>query len=330
MTKAADAKAIQDRLQCNHCKAVFTGTLAQALRVVYEGRATYCSDVCRKAFLSDKFSKPIPNRGACAGCGNEFFSRREAKFCGISCYTGSKQFTDMLKDSREKAMTPASIAKRATMARRGEGKPCLECGTDVYRKKSAMNRKYCSKACYRAYMAKRFDRHIANPEAINLPQGYDAFLDQEILRCPIDGCDWHGQWLTIHVNQMHGITADEFKRAAGFNRSSAIVSKGLAVDLQDRAKQGVALLPEYWANANQGFPKWKRTTPSNEAKEHRVKARALAGVGPIRICSGCGCEFQQSTPFGKAMYCSKPCRSAHYSKIEKQKRIDRRNAILKG
>jgi hypothetical protein len=177
-------------------------------------------------------------------------------------------------------------------------------------------------------MAKRFDRHIANPEAINLPQGYDAYLDQETLRCPVDGCDWHGHHLSIHVNQMHGITADELKRAAGFNKSSGLVSKGLAIRLQDRTKQGVAVMPEYWTKENQSFPKWNRTTLSNEAKEHYAKARALAGAGPIRMCFGCGCEFQQSTPFGKSKYCSKQCRSDHYSKIAKQKYIEKRRCMF--
>jgi hypothetical protein len=321
-TKAETAREIQNNLQCNHCKSIFTGTLAQALRLVYEGRSAYCSDICRKAFLSEKFSKPIPNKGACVGCGNEFFSRRDAKFCGMKCYTGSQQFSDMLKDSREKSLSPASVKKRAEKSKKGEDKPCLECGADVYVKKSNIGRKFCSKPCYRSYMAKRFDRHIANPESISLPQGYDAFLDKELLTCPIDGCDWQGHWLSLHLNQMHGITAAEYKRAAGFNKGSAIVSRPMAMSLHERGLQGVALDSKYWSEKGVSQPKWVSQVFTKEGSEHSAKSRALAGHGPTRCCTGCGQDFVQSTPFGKSMFCTKDCRGIFYAAKEKLKRIN--------
>jgi hypothetical protein len=50
----------------------------------------------------------------------------------------------MLADARNNSMTPHSVEKRAESQRRGEGKPCLECGEHVYVKKSEKTKKYCS------------------------------------------------------------------------------------------------------------------------------------------------------------------------------------------
>jgi len=37
-------------------------------------------------------------------------------------------------------------------------------------------------------------------------------------------------------------------------------------------------------------------------------------VGCLRFCIGCGVEFNQSSIFGKALYCSKRCRADTYNK----------------
>lgn len=315
-SKAEQARSIQGSLTCNHCKCTFAGTARQVKSVVYEGKNTYCSSACRYSFIREKFSIPMPNRGACGGCGEEFYSRREAKFCGMKCYTGSTQFTDMLADSRAKFTTPEIIAKRAASQLRGEGKPCLECGSNVYVKKSELKKKFCSKGCYRSYMAKRFDRQIASPDQMTLPQGYDAFLDRNELNCLITGCDWTGKHLSVHMNAAHGIRADDFKRAAGFNKSTGVVSKDSAQALRERSLQGVALDCTAWGTAESMTAMNNRIKyNSTEGSEHRAKARALAGNGPSRTCSGCGCVFTQSTPFGKTLYCTKECRADAYSKI---------------
>lgn len=318
MTKAEQARQIQDKLTCGHCRCTFAGTSKQAQRVVYEGKQAYCSDACRTAAIREKLSKPAPNRGACNGCGNEFFSKREAKFCGMKCYTGSALFTGLLAEAREKAMTPWAIQRRAEMARRGEGRPCLECGQDVYVKKSEKSKKYCSVVCYRSYMAKRFDRQIASPEQMALPQGYDAFLDREMLNCLVEGCGWAGKHLSVHMNAAHGVPADEFKRAAGFSKSTGVISKDVAQALRAREKQGVALVPEMWGR--EAFTSAGTVVYcSLEAKEHRAKGAALlrSQPGPLRVCTGCGCEFVQSTPCGRAIYCSVQCRSKTYSEKKK-------------
>lgn len=306
-------KAKRVELKCGHCSSVFIGSYAQDYNQRTNGTTPCCSTICRQALLRSKFSTPVPNRGPCLGCGDSFSSRREAKFCGIKCYTGSQQFTDMLAAARAESLSPYSVQKRAEGLRRGEGKPCLECGVDVYMKKSEKSKKYCSKPCYRAYMAKRFDRHIANPETLQLPQGYDAFLDRDELPCLVDGCGWVGRHLSMHVNQMHGIQADDFKRAAGFNRSTGVISRSLAEVLRDRPHQGGALDA---AAAFAGFERtvFPREYQSLEGAEHRTKSRLLSGPGPVGCCKECGGTFQQKTVCGRQLYCSVKCRSDNYKR----------------
>ena len=309
-------------LTCGHCGASFDGGYKQHYRQTHDKTPCYCSDVCRYAALRSKFSTPVPSRGPCQGCGQEMHSRRETKFCGMKCYTGSKQFTEMLAESRAKANRPESIASRAERAKRGEEHPCLECGTDVYIKKSQKTKKFCSRVCYRSYMAKRFDRYMANPETLSLPQGYDGFLDREELPCLVAGCGWVGRHLSTHANQVHGIKAHELKRAAGFNLSTGLVSRPLAVLLQNRPLRGVAITDQWQSVESRPIEQPDvRNYISLEGREHRAKARALLlkTGGPTRICVGCGTTFEQSTIFGHAKYCSKTCRNKTYAR----KKVDR-------
>jgi endogenous inhibitor of DNA gyrase (YacG/DUF329 family) len=235
----------------------------------------------------------------------------------------------MSREATKRALSPESRAKQAQTARDNAKLkigpdikhylPCIECGKDTYQKPSTP-RKFCSKPCYRSYMAKRFDRWIANPEGMALPQCYDEFLDREELTCIVEGCGWQGRHLSVHVNQAHGIRAQEFKRAAGFNLNTGLVSKPLAQLLSERPNQGVALSnPDHKENqkhavkvAQEGMRYY-----SMEAKEHQCKAHSLLVPGPIRNCRGCGIEFRQNTQFGRAVYCSKDCRKVHYSAIAK-------------
>jgi len=222
---------IKESLTCGHCSAVFIGSDSQARKVKYEQRTVYCSDTCMHAAIGAKLRKPIPNQGPCGTCGQEFFSRTSKQFCNIKCYTKSNLFTEMLEKSREKSMSPESIEKRAAAARKGENVQCIECGEEFYQKREGNSRpakKYCNTICYRSYMAKRFDRWIANPQVMALPQCYDEFLDREDLDCIVDGCNWRGKHLSLHINNTHGIEAKQFKRAAGFNLNSGLVSKDLS------------------------------------------------------------------------------------------------------
>lgn len=211
--------------------------------------------------------------------------------------------------------------------RRGQDVDCLECGQSFYQKpacKTARAKKFCCRVCYRSYAAKRFDRYVANPESMALPQCYDEFLDRDELRCLIEGCDWHGLHLSIHMNQTHGIRADELKRAAGFNLGTGVVARPLAERLQARSLRGVGVLRDLdaWMLGQavlqqKGYIRYK----SLEGREHQYKARALlSGPGPERQCKGCGKVFQQTSVFGRTLYCTFQCRDYHYAQVRREER----------
>lgn len=314
----AEIEAIRLQLPCGHCGCKFEGTPSQARHFKYDKRICYCSEACRLAGFRSKTCTPIPNRGPCKTCGKAFFSRSAKVYCGIKCYVASDQFRAMQRENMEKrTKTPEALAKLAATLRTGTSVPCLECGVEFYRKPSLKSKKFCRTICYRSYMAKRFDRWIANPESLALPECYDEFLDKQELKCIVGDCDWSGSHLSLHVNQAHGLKAADFKRAAGFNIHSGIIARPLAELLQARPLQGVATEPVFHGG---GFPTAATSGyRSKEATEHRRKARSLLGLGPIRTCQGCGIEFRQSTPMGRKLYHSIECRDAEYSRRLKQR-----------
>jgi hypothetical protein len=166
-------------------------------------------------------------------------------------------------------------------------------------------------------MTKRFDRFIANPQGMALPQCYDEFLDKTELSCPFDNCNWVGKHLSLHVNQTHGVNALNFKRAMGFNLSTGVISKDLAEDLRKRDLVGVAM-QQYDTPLEKAKNKISNIVKyvSLESIEHQKKSRfvLMSEVGCLRVCIGCGVEFNQSSIFGKALYCSKRCRADTYNK----------------
>ena len=329
----AELEVIRDNLECGHCGSRFKGSDSQARKVKYEKQAVYCSATCRTAASSKKAREQAVREGKklrkgvlsgpCKTCGKLFESRIDKMFCSLDCYTKSAQFKTMVAENLKKAGSLESIQRRAQAAKLGQCVPCLECGTEFYQKRPSKGRaarKFCDTACYRSYLAKRFDRWVANPEGMALPQCYDEFLDREELACVVDGCDWHGQHLTLHMNQAHGVRADEFKRAAGFNLSTGVIAKPLAVALRERDLLGVAVNMDdadraaALALSQEALAANPIRYRSLEGREHAKKARAMLGAGPQRTCDGCGTLFQQSTPMGKAKYCSLECRDNAYAK----------------
>lgn len=324
----AELIALRDSLTCGHCGCTFKGSDSQAWKVKYEKRDVYCSDICRKAGVGKKVMKPIPNRGPCPTCKNTFFSRTAKIFCSLKCYNDSPEFKEQARRNMQLSRRPESKARMIAKLRKGEVIKCLECEKEIYKKRNLKSKKYCSQVCYRAYMAKRFDRWIANPEGLALPQCYDEFLDKEELDCIIDGCDWRGKHLSLHVNQTHGVQAREFKRAAGFNLQSGIVSKTLAITLSDREKHGLGNLtrdeivalrknkPKEESKGN--YVKYR----SLECQEHLIKSRAIMAAeaelgianGPMRICEGCGVTFQQKHRVGRKKFCTILCREETYAR----------------
>lgn len=160
----------------------------------------------------------------CPVCGIQFGSAVKKTYCSLKCYRSSPQLKAILQANNDKKKTGAVLV-------------CVECGASVYRNSFRINRgeECCSRVCKFSYLAKRFDRYIATPESIALPQGYDEFLSKDELPCLVDGCEWVGAQLSLHMNFIHGVTAEELKLIAGFNKTQGVVAAPLAKKLHERA-----------------------------------------------------------------------------------------------
>jgi len=321
---------IRDNLSCHHCGCVFIGSDSQAWKVKYENQNVYCSTACRHASMRQIFHKPIPERGPCPTCGQKFSSRTNKYFCSLKCYAKSDRFQAMLRENRQSQLeNPDRKVRLNVHQRKAFGPPsprqCPECGNKflpLLENNRESRRKFCSKTCWRAYFAKRFDRWIANPETMTLPQCYDEFLNQLELHCLVQGCEWSGKNLSAHMNWCHGVRAKDFKRAAGFNYSTGVISKDLYAMFSQRALNYTFPSGCDWSKP----PSPIRRYFSAEGKEHGTKTRALSGNGPQRQCSQCGQVYPQKTIFGRSLYCSKKCRDLAYSDEGKQRRVAARLA----
>lgn len=131
--------------------------------------------------------------------------------------------------------------------------------------------RFCSREHYRLWMAERFDRNIGAINEISAMNNYDEFLSQEKLTCLIAGCKWTGHDLALHMNLTHGITADELKKRAGFNKSTGIVSSTMARNLESRGNKGSAWVLSSVRPNRTGSTQEVR----NEAREHISKAAAV-------------------------------------------------------
>lgn len=302
-------------LECAHCHCEFLASRGQRHR----GRDRhYCSRICQDAGIGQLRRKPPPYTGICVRCGTPFGSRYPKKYCSIKCYVGSVEFKNMQRANAGKGN--AAYVLKVT------GKPpqplatvtCLNCGATWTERPSRKSR-FCGHICYRQYMAGRFDRWVANPQAISLPQAFDEFLCQEELPCLIAGCDWKGRHLGAHVNLRHGIEADDFKRAAGFNLGSGLVTPDVAKALGERPHiqggpvvNGLRFVKGH-ANAIQGYR-------SLESREHAAKTRALMQETtemPPRICRECAIEYRPDPLGYNSKFCSLPCRTEWYRKKNK-------------
>jgi len=266
---------------------------------------------------SDVVGKRGPVRGRCLECDVLFRSYdKKKKFCSMACYAKSPLMKETIRLGNEKAAARARIKAGLKPGER-PSKRCLECDEKFYvRPSQYKSKKYCSRVCYRAYMAKRFDRWIADPQGIALPQCYDEFLTKDELPCLVEGCDWIGENLGSHVNFAHGITAGEFKKMVGFNDSTGMVTPRLFKMFSERAKKTIAKhgVPAAFFENNGHSGK----TPSLEAKEHSRKAQALRvaehdeSTASTSLCRQCQKEFKHHPLSGVRLYCNDDCRTAYY------------------
>lgn len=184
---------------------------------------SFCTLKCFREHGSDDRRVAIPEYGPCPTCGVMFKSRYEKKYCTIRCYNRSPEFVAMARDH---------VAKLAAKAREKSGSSdpenpnvtinCLQCKTDFVRPWKRRGDRFCGKACRMRYHAERFDRFVANPETLALPQCYDEFLSQTELPCLVAGCQWVGRSLGLHANHAHGITVGKLRELGGFNRNAAM------------------------------------------------------------------------------------------------------------
>jgi hypothetical protein len=105
-------------------------------------------------------------------------------------------------------------------------KNCVGCGIEFPLSQSDWDSgwRFHNKLCRRKYQSERFDRWIASPETMPLPQNYDEFLTDNILSCLVEGCRWIGHNLSTHMNFTHGLDALNFKVQAGFNLRTGVIS----------------------------------------------------------------------------------------------------------
>lgn len=201
--------------------------------------------------------------GNCEHCGERFESVTNKYFCSLSCYAKSEKMATRLRGFNNTRLNRVEAT-------------CSCCGSSLEFKASRVkSRNFCSQRCYRKFLAEAFDRWIASPQAIALPQCYDEFMMQQSLPCLVDGCDWEGQHLSAHACNVHGIKADELKRAAGFNLSTGLVSAPLHERLcKQNSDKGTADIAEFGSSNKLGIVGYI----SLEGKEHRRKAAILRRI----------------------------------------------------
>jgi hypothetical protein len=212
----------------------------------------------------------------CPSCSNQFESlKQNKKFCSMACYVASPEWRErMLKNMANGRL------KGKGPTRTGDEKRCLHCPKTFYVKPCDEKRgrgKFCSKTCYRKFLSERFDRAVATPVSYRELQCYDEFLSRGELYCLVDDCEWTGHSLSLHMNQAHGIRKDEFKKMAGFNLTTGVVSSVMRDNLCARGNQGtIETLNQPLALRSRKFDYISR-----ERLEHYRKMLALKSANNI-------------------------------------------------
>lgn len=208
----------------------------------------------------------------CPVCGATFYTFSDRTYCSRECYVKSDVFRLARKEFAEK------------MIRQRLESTCLQCGKvmsfiralgRVYVRptgKKSNPKKFCSRSCARLFFAARFDRASAAYPLIECPESYDEFLSQERLPCLVEGCDWFGKHLSIHINHAHGITASQLKAWAGFNRSTGVVCLSTLQALEARPSHGLANFDEL---SDPEAIRRCRGPMRPEGREHQAKGMAL-------------------------------------------------------
>jgi len=282
---------------CSTCGSEFKSRDRGQLGSHRAGRNVFCGKECR-AVMDSEMQQKRPGRhhlGPCPTCGKMFRSRLADKvYCSLDCYTKSDELLERLKRHNEE---------------KSKEWVCLQCGKDAPRQ-----RKFCDNFCRRRFFAERFDRFIANPEEIALPQNYDEFLNRDELPCLIEGCDWCGEGLAYHVNFHHGITPGKFRELVGFNKTTALMGVSARKSRSEKMKR---LIDEGVIEPSARFPLEECETHSGprrlETIEHRHKTNAMSRL--TLVCIECRQEYSALAVNSKrSKYCSQKCGNAHRRK----------------
>jgi len=316
-------------LTCSHCGCEFLATEGQAKRAAQHPGKHYCSKLCQNVGQGQsrwEGKRKVRYPGTCGTCGTVFQSVYPGrKYCSLRCYMKNPVTQQRLRELAVRANAAAVLKNTGQHVKPAVEVTCLNCGVKRLVRPSLEQRRFCNSRCYRQYMAQRFDRWIAAPQSIALPQGYDEFLTQNELPCLIEDCHWVGLNLGNHVNFAHGITAADFKRAAGFNLGTGLCTPAISEKLSD-AHQGLA---QYFGgkvgNRGGNLVPSIRHYASLEQREHSEKARALICLSPeatpVKTCEACGKEFQ-ARPMGHgAKFCTIACRDEWYQKNQRALRF---------
>lgn len=257
------------RFQCSNCGQMFESSNRGQLGSVRAGRNVYCNQECYTA-MTVRLARSRPGKhvcGPCPTCGHEFLARTKTRrFCSLKCYVDSGEAAARLRPFNEA---------------RAKDWICRCCGKEAPRK-----RQFCDDFCRRRFFAERFDRFIANPEDIALPQNFDEFLDQDELPCLVAGCDWIGARLGQHVNLYHGIDQAKFREMVGFNVRTALCGvadrKQRSATMRRLIEAGVIIPGSY---PLQECSKKERGPLRLEGREHWQKAMVIAQI-PQKLADG--------------------------------------------
>jgi hypothetical protein len=306
---------------CSVCGLEFELDAQQRYRV--KARPTnrvYCSSECysKKPLLNPK------QFGTCKICHKPFLSYfRNKKYCCQACYQSDPDTIARLAASGKKGLSVHLENLGFDPDRPPLVVECAYCKKKLTRVSSKVTglHSFCSRHHYRLFLSERFDRWVASPRRLRNLNNFDEFLTQESLPCLVDGCGWEGNNLSAHMNFTHGIRKDDFKRMAGFNISTGVVTPETSA-IMSAAKAGShdhflsEVSSKRTAPLSSPRPRRYPLYRSLEGKEHRSKAKSLLLSSKVRpgVCLHCGKAFNGHVQ-GRALYCSVKCRYSHY-KIE--------------
>jgi hypothetical protein len=155
---------------------------------------------------------------------------------------------------------------------------------------------------------------------------------QEELPCLVEGCGWTGQFLSRHANMVHGITAEQLKELAGFNKRTGLATPAIREAMSQKALAEIAAGKMAMGNAKYLTHKGTHRPQRLEGKEHwkkaTVDAMSTAPPKPPRPCRVCGKDVPQAF-HGATYYCSSQCRTKYYSEQgKKEMRCSYCNALF--